>query len=184
MADVHVICADMKEFITIYFNSWPKKWIKFWSCMAPVYTPLCSQEWQLEQWGGLFSLILPHHPDLPPSDFHLFVPLKDVLLFAVSWTMMTCNTACVKNSDASGNRFMLPAYSISRSSWICVLMMMKILWKNNLHAVEDLHMKYVNFITIENIVSKKKIGITFVLMLAHYENQPELWVDDGLYPAP
>lgn len=35
-------------------------------------------------------------------------------------------------------------------------------------------MKYVNFITIENIVSKKKIGITFVLMLAHYENQPEL----------
>jgi hypothetical protein len=44
--------------------------------------------------------------------------------------------------------------------------------------------KYVNFITIEIIVSKKKLGINFVLLLAHYQNQPELWVDDRLYPAP
>jgi hypothetical protein len=34
-----------------------------------------------------------------------------------------------------------------------VLTMKKILWKNNLHAVEDLHMKYVNFVRIEIIVS-------------------------------
>jgi len=34
--------------------------------------------------------------------------------------------------------------------------MKKILWKNNLHTVEDLHLKYVNLITIEIIVSEGK----------------------------
>jgi hypothetical protein len=62
--------------------------------------------------------------------------------------------------------------------------MKKILWKNNLRAVVDLHMKYVNFIRIEIIVSKKKKSITFILPLARYQNQPELWVGDGLYTAP
>jgi hypothetical protein len=52
-------------------------------------------------------------------------------------------------------------------------MMKKILWKNNLRAVEDLLMKYVNFIRIEIIVPKKK-SITFLLPLARYQNQPEL----------
>jgi hypothetical protein len=143
--------------------------------MAPVYTPLCAQERQLEQGGGLFSLILPHSPDLPPSDVHLFVPLKDAVLFAVLWTMMTCNTACVKNSNASGNRFMLPAYSISCNGQICVLMLKKILWKNNHHAVVDLHMKYVNFVTIEIVVSEKKRKRLYLLqLLVHYQNQSEL----------
>lgn len=54
-------------------------------------------------------------------------------------------------------------------------MMKKILWKNNLRAVEDLLMKYVNFIRIEIIVpEKKKKSITFLLPLARYQNQPEL----------
>jgi len=64
-------------------------------------------------------------------------------------------------------------------------MMKKILWKNNLRAVEDLLMKYVNFIRIEIIVpEKKKKSITFLLPLARYQNQPELWVGDGLCTAP
>jgi hypothetical protein len=61
-----------------------------------------------------------------------------------------------KTLDASANSFMLPAYSISCSDRICVLMMRKILWKINLHTVEDLHMRYVNFIKIEIIVSEKE----------------------------
>jgi hypothetical protein len=48
--------------------------------MAPIYTPVYAQERQMEQWSGLLSLILPYSPDLPTSDFHLFVPLKDALL--------------------------------------------------------------------------------------------------------
>jgi len=48
--------------------------------MASVYTPVCAQERQLEQWSELLSLMLPHSPDLPTSDFHLFLPLKDALL--------------------------------------------------------------------------------------------------------
>jgi hypothetical protein len=39
---------------------------------------------------------------------------------AVLWTMMTCNTACVKNFDSSANSFMLPAYSILCNSQKCV----------------------------------------------------------------
>jgi hypothetical protein len=35
---------------------------------------------QLQQWGGLFSLILPSL-DLAPSDFNLFGPLKDAVLW-------------------------------------------------------------------------------------------------------
>jgi hypothetical protein len=44
-------------------------------------------------------------------------------------------------------------------------MMKKILWKNNLHAVEDLHMKYVNFIRIEIIVSEKKKTLPLYCLL-------------------
>jgi hypothetical protein len=123
--------------------------------MALVYTPVCSQGRQLQQWGGLFSLILPTVLiKLPPTSMYLS-PWRMHSEDAVLWMMMTCNTACVKNSNASANSFMLLAYSISRDGQKYVLIMKKILWKNNLHAVEDLPMLYVNIITIVIIVSDK-----------------------------
>jgi len=42
--------------------------------MVPVYTPLCAQERQLEQGGGLFFLILPLSPDLPSSGLPSICP--------------------------------------------------------------------------------------------------------------
>jgi hypothetical protein len=54
----------------------------------------------------------PYSPDLAPSDFHLFGPLKDALRgrrFAdTNW-----NTGGVKSSNASAKSFMRPAYSVS-----------------------------------------------------------------------
>lgn len=48
-----------------------------------------------------------------------------------------------------------------------MLMMKKILWKNNLHTVEDVHMKYVNFIRIEIIASEEKKKVLPLYCLLH-----------------
>lgn len=120
--------------------------------MVPVYTPLCAQERQLEQWGGLFSLILPHSPDLPTSDFHLFLPLKDALL-----------GCCFVEDDDLQHGMCEELGCFSRQFYVASIQHL-IQWSkmcvddedNNLHTVEDVHMKYVNLIRIEIIASKKK----------------------------
>jgi hypothetical protein len=115
----------------------------------------------------------PHSPDLPTSDFHLFVPLKDALRGCCVLDNNDLQLSVCEELWCLSKQFYDTSIKPLMQSWKCVLMIKKILWKNNLHAVEDLPMKYVNFITII-IVSEEKNRHYLVLLLTHYQNQPQL----------
>ena len=94
----------------------------------------------------------PYSPDLEPSDFHLFGPLKDAL-------------GCCFVDDDELKRVHEELWCFSkevymtghlRQSGKSVFIMNKSLWKNKLNFVKDVPMVYVNLIITVILVSEKK----------------------------
>jgi hypothetical protein len=87
--------------------------------------------------------ILLYTPDLAPSDFHLFlVPWRMISKDAVFRMTTSCNTACEQNSDVSAKSFSRPVYRVSRKGGK-IMLIIKILWKNNLNFVKVVPVIYV-----------------------------------------
>jgi hypothetical protein len=77
--DVHVICADMNEFITTNFKGLAKQMNQVLILHdASLHTSLCTRE-AIATMGWTIFPSSPHSPDLPTFNFHLFVSLKDAL---------------------------------------------------------------------------------------------------------
>jgi len=102
---------------------------------------------------------IPHSlysPDLSPSVFHLFGPLKFTLRESCRRTTTSWNTTGVKSGDASAERFTRSAHSTLRKGGRSVLIIKKNMWKSNLNCVKNVPMEYVNVIRVVIIVSEKK----------------------------
>jgi hypothetical protein len=99
---------------------------------------------------------LPYSPDLAPSGFHLFYPLKDALRGRRFADDDAINTACVKSSDASAKNFTHTGYSVSRKGGRGVLVMKETLWKNNLNFVKYVPMIYRHSTAILIRISEKE----------------------------
>ena len=98
----------------------------------------------------------PYSPDLAPSDFLLFDPLKNALSRRRFTGDGELEHSYVESSDASVESLTLPAYSVSRKGGKSLLIMKETLWKNSLNFVKDVLMVYVNLSTIVVIVSEKE----------------------------
>ena len=90
----------------------------------------------------------PSSPDLPPSAFHIFGPLKGTLWRRRFSAGDELKHGLREEPDASTKSFTRPAYSVSRRGRKSVFMMKKTLWKNNLIFIKDVPVIDINFILI------------------------------------
>jgi hypothetical protein len=110
-----------------------------------------------------------HSPDLAPSDYCLFGPVKDALHgchFADDneEKQSFCDVLQSKDSDFTT----LVVYSVLLNTGKSVVKMTETLWKNNLITAKDVRIINLNFIVTAVTFSEKKTGgITFILPLIH-----------------
>jgi hypothetical protein len=98
-------------------------------------TPACAHVRQLHKWDGLF-LPTAHSPDLAPSNYHLFGPVRDALCgchFADDYKLKEVFVMCYVVK--TGN-FTTLVYSVLLNTGKSVLKIMKTLWKNTLIIVK------------------------------------------------
>jgi hypothetical protein len=99
----------------------------------------------------------PYSPDLAPSDFHFLGPLKDALrgrlVFADDNELK--HSVREKLWRVSKDIYAIGTQRLRKSGKSCSIMK-ETLWKKNLKFVNNVRMKYVNFIIILITVSENK----------------------------
>jgi hypothetical protein len=112
-------------------------------------------------WGAVTKMgrtVLPHpalSPDLAPSDYHLFDPVKDECVDAILYMTKNTYKVLMMCSEFEAQGFATLVYSILLYAGKIVLKMLKTLWKSNLVITKDVRITHVNVIVIAITLSEK-----------------------------
>jgi hypothetical protein len=98
-----------------------------------------------------------HSPDLAPSDYHLFGPVKDALYERRFADGNELKHSFVTSSEVEAGNFTIMVYGVLLNVGKSALKMMKTLWENSLTIAKVVCMIHINFIFIAITSSEKKL---------------------------